>query len=194
MSDYFVLRAAPSIERGSVQGYMEIEDWDVQGFDDWGRGTRAEQRPSGPVEIKAVPYDGYAGLPDDFQDASVPVMSKRLKEAIQSAGVDNIDFAPVTLRNSESGEAYEYFAFNLIGLVSAADRAGSAMASHDGDFLGDTRIYGLAVKESMGADFLMFRLKEKFSVVMVHRTVRAAIERAGIDTIRFVEPEEFMAL
>lgn len=73
MSDYFVLRAIPSIEQKSVQGYMEIEDWDdVQGFDDWGRGTRAEQRPAGPVEIKAVPYKGYAGLPDDFQDASVP--------------------------------------------------------------------------------------------------------------------------
>lgn len=121
-------------------------------------------------------------------------MSRCLKEAIQSSGVDNIDFLPITLRNTASNEAYEYFAFNLIGLVSAADRAASAMASHDGDFLGDTRIYGLTMKDSIGKDLLMFRLKEKFSVVMIHRTVKEAIERAGIGTIKFVKPEDFMAL
>jgi hypothetical protein len=174
---------------------MEIEDWDAtDGFEDWGRGTPARQRPPGAVEIRAVPYDGYSGLPDDLQDTNVPLVSKRLKEAIESAGVDNNDFSPVTVRNADTGEVYEYFAFNLIGLVAAADPAGSEMTSRDGDFIGDTSISGLVIDESKCRDLLMFRLKEKFSVILVHETVKQAIERHGIASVRYIDPGDFMAL
>ena len=194
MSDYFVLRSLPSIEAEDVDGYMEIEDWhDVAGFEGWGVGLLAEQRPAGDVEIPAVPHDGFAGLPDDFQDMSVPLMSKRLRQAIESAGVDNIEFYPVTVRNSQTGEAYEYFAFNLVGRVAAADPA-AKMSSHDGDFVGDTQVYELAIDESRARGLLMFRLEEKFTVILVHRTVKEAIERASIGSVTFVTPEDFMAL
>ena len=195
MSDYFVLRSLPSIEAEGVDGYMEIEDWhDVPGFENWGVGMPAQQRPTSDVELPAVPHDGYTGLPDDFQDMSVPLMSKRLREAIESAGVDNIDFHPLTVRNSETGEAYEYFAFNLIGLVAAADHAKSNLASHDGDFLGDSQVHDLAIDDARTRGLLMFRLKEKFTVILVHRKVKEAIERAGIGSVTFVKPEDFMAL
>jgi hypothetical protein len=194
MSDYFVLRSLPSIEAEGVDGYMEIEDWhDVAGFENWGVGLLAEQRPTGEVEMPAVPHDGFAGPPDDFQDMSVPLMSKRLRQAIESAGVDNIEFHPVTVRNTQTGEAYEYFAFNLLGLVAAAGPA-TKMSSHDGDFIGDTQVYDLAIDESRARGLLMFRLKEKFTVILVHRKVKQAIERAGIGSVTFVKPEDFMAL
>ena len=195
MSDYFVMCPAPTIESESAQGYIEIEDWDdVEGFEDWGRGTPAQHQPAEPVEIKAVPSDGYTGLPDAFQDMSVPLMSKSLKEAIEAAGVDNIVFLPVTLRNTDTGDVYEYFAFNLIGLVAAADAAKSKMFSYDGDYVGDTQIQGLAVDDTQTRGFLMFRLKEKFSVIMVHKSVKESIERSGIPTVKFVKPEDFVAL
>ena len=195
MSDYFVLRSLPSIEAEGLDGYMEIEDWhDVAGFENWGVGAPAQQRPAGDVEIPAVPHDGFTGPPDDFQDMSVPLMSKRLREAIESSGVDNIDFHPVTVRNTETGEAHEYFAFNLIGLVAAADPAKSKLSSHDGDFIGDTQIADLVIDDARAGGLLMFRLKEKFTVILVHRKVKEAIERAGIASVTFVKPEDFMAL
>lgn len=195
MSDYFVMRPAPTIESESAQGYMEIEDWDdVDGFEDWGRGTLAQQKPSNPVEIKAVPHDGYTGLPDELQDASVPLMSKSLKEAIEAAGVDNVRFLPITLRNTETGTAYEYFAFNLVGLVAAADASKSKMFSFDGDFVGDTQIHDLEIDDSLAHGLLMFRLKEDFSAIIVHKSVKEAIERRKIPTVKFVRPEEYVAL
>lgn len=195
MSEYVVMRSLPSIEGDPALGYMEIEDWDsFDGFDDWGSGTLARSEPANSVEIRAVPHGGYAGMPDDFQDMNVPLMSKRLKEAVESAGVDNIYFRPVVVRNSDTGEAYEYFAFNLVGLVGAVELARSSLASHDGDFVGDSQIYDLAVEPSRTRGLLMFRLKEKFSVILIHRRVRDAIERAGIATVKFVDPANFMAL
>lgn len=195
MADYYILRPVPSLGNASVQGYMEIEDWDgIEGFEDWGRGTPATRRPSGPVEIRAVPHQGYVGLPDDLQDGEVPLMSKRLKEAIDASGVDNIYFMPIVLRNSDTQEAYDYFVFNLVGLISAVDLGRSNLTSHDGDFVGDTQIMDLALDESRCHDQLMFRMKEKFSAIVVHRKVKQAIEQHGITTVRFVEPGEFMAL
>lgn len=196
MSNYYVLRSVPSISLKTVKGYMEIEDWDdgVEIFEDWGSGTPAKGQPTGPIELRAVPHDGYSGSPDDFHDSNVPLMSKRLKEAIESAGVDNINFYPVTVRNTETGETYEYFAFNLIGLMSVIDYGKSDVSSHDGDFIGDSQIRTLAIDESKTRLALMFRLKEKFSVILIHRVVKEAIEHSGINTVNFVAPKDFMAL
>ena len=192
MSDYFILRPAPSVEKDDVKGYMEIEEWDdIEGFEDWGVGTPGKSRPTGPVEIRARRHEGYKGEPDDFSDDNVPLMSKRLKEAIESAGVDNITFHPVTVRTKK--ETYEYYAFNLVGLVSVADPA-SEIKSPDGDFLGDSSITDLVIDDSKGRGLLMFRLKEKFSVILVHKKLKEAIEQRGIDSVKFLAPEDFMAL
>ena len=194
---YFVIREAPSIEAptAAADGYTEIEDWEAaDAFAGWGSGTPAASRPTDPVEIRVVPYDDYAGTPDEYSDNSVPLMSRRLKEAIEAAGVDNVNFHPVTLRNSETGATYEYFAFNLIGLVDAVDLRGSTITSHGGDFTGDSVVTDLAVDESSARELLMFRLKQKFSVILVHKRVKEAIERVGIPSVKFIAPEDFMAL
>ncbi len=194
---YFVMREALSVEQENAveDGYIEIEDWDsADGFEGWGVGRPAEQEPKKPVVINVVPYDGYAGLLDEFKDENVPLMSKRLKETIESAGVDNVKFYPVVLRNKKTKKTHEYFAFNLIGLVDAVDLGKSSITSHDGDFFGDSSITNLAVNEKAGRGLLMFRLKEKFSVILVHRKVKEAIEKAGITSVKFIAPEDFMAL
>jgi hypothetical protein len=193
MTQYFVMRALPSPD--DVEGYMDIEDWDAtEGFGDWSVGKLAQQRPTGSVQINAVPNDGYQGEPADLQDLNVPIMSKRLKAAMDAAGVDNINYLPITLKNTETGQVYDYFAFNLLGLVSAADRAQSKMASYDGDFVGDSQVYDLVIDESKCGGLLMFRLKEKFSAVIVHEKVKKAVEAAGIDTVAFMNPKDYMAL
>ena len=197
VNNYFVFREAPSIEaeNAAEDGYTEIEAWTkTAGFEDWRRGRVAESQPQDPVVIDVVVYGDYAGPPDEYLDSGVPLMSKRLKETIESAGVDNIRFHPVTLRKTESGETYEYFAFNLIGLVDAVDLGKSTMTSPDGDFIGDTVITDLSVDEGKTRELLMFRLKQKFSVILAHRRVKEAVEGAGITSVKFIAPEDFMAL
>jgi len=178
----------------TVTGYIEIEEWDVEGFEDWGVGRIERSQPQLPVVINVVAHDGFVGVPHDFQDDVVPLMSARMKEAIESAGVDNIKFLGVTLRNPATEETYDYFAFNLIGLVSAADFSQSQITSHDGDFVGDSQVHNLVLDESKTRGLLMFRMKEKFSTILVHRKVREAIEKRGINTVGFMAPEDYMAI
>lgn len=84
--------------------------------------------------------------------------------------------------------------YMLVGLAAAADLAKSQIASPDGDFVGDSQIHNLVIDESKTHDLLMFRLKEKFSTLLVHRKVREAIESRGIDGVEFIAPEDYMAI
>jgi hypothetical protein len=195
MPDYFVFSARMAAADEAAKGHMEVRDEEAYDhFTGWRTGELIAERPAGPVEIKAIPRDRYKGLPDEMYDFSVPMMSARLKLALDAAGVDNINYFPVTLRNTKTNAAYEYFAFNLVGLVSAADPGKSEMSSYDGDFVGDTEIRSLSVDETRARGLLIFRLAEKFSIILVHRRVKETIEKHGIDTMRFRDPEGFMAL
>jgi hypothetical protein len=193
MSKYYLIRTQ-SVPR-DVKGWMDIEDYKhAKKFRGWGVGKIAEKQPTEPVEISATPKNGYELDPADWQDQGVPFMSKRLKAAIDSAGVDNINYLPITLKNTETGKVYEYFAFNLLGLVDAADPAQSKIDSHDGDFVGDSQINDLIIDDEKCGGLLMFRLKQKFSAVVVHEKIKKAVEAAGITTVTFMKPEDYMAL
>jgi len=176
-------------------GYMEIEDWvGLQGFDDWGVGRKATFAPTGSVVIDAAPHDGYQGNPLELSDGEVPLVSDRLKQALIDAGVDNVDYYPVELKNKETGQTYEYFAFNIVGLVSAPDPSKSSVESYDGDYVGDSSIKDLVLDDTKTLNLLMFRLLQKFSTILIHERVRRHLEACGIDTLTFVRPEDYYHL
>jgi hypothetical protein len=197
MPNYFILATINQAADDRVQGFMEIEDYKykrLDDFDGWGVGRATDVGPAGAVEIRVVPREKCVSPPIDLYDFSIPLISARFKSALDKVGVDNIHYVPATLRNSKTKEGYDYFAFNLMGLVAGADRGSSNMSSFDGDFIGDTQINDLVIDESKCRGLLMFRLAEKFSVIMVHRKVKDVIESQGIDTLTFMDPKDFMAL
>jgi hypothetical protein len=195
MSNYFILKSN-QFDDPDIKGYIEIEDWEgsYPQFNGWSVGVSAAEVPTESAEIGAAQYGDFDGAPNDLNDFTIPLMSARLKAALGAAGVSNVQYAPVRIRNKTTGETYDYFAFNLVGLVAAADFEKSDLKSYDGDFTGETEIHSLTLDESRIGKLLMFRLKEKFSVIVVHRNVKEAIEHADITTLSFIEPKDFMAL
>jgi hypothetical protein len=191
--EYFILQKNNQYDEG--KGFAEIEDWvKIKGFDDWGRGVKAVMAPNGPVELRVICHDGFQGDPPDFSDFSIPLMSSRLKMALENSGVDNIRFLPVHLRNSENGKIYDYFAFNLVGVLSVVDFNRSDVRSLDGDFIGDSQIYDLSLKPCDVTRPLVFRMAEKYSTILIHVKVKLVIESAGINTVKFTEPKDFFHL
>lgn len=193
MGSYFVIQPRPTDDEDPA--FIEIEDWKAPaGFDDWSTGQPAEQRPKKAVTITAVPYGGYTGAPPDYQDQNVPLMSLRLKKVLDAAGVKNLKYLPITVRNKKTKKTYRYVAFNIVGVVAAADRKKSKLKSHDRDMRGDTSIHDLVIDEKKCEGLLMFRLYENWLTVLVHRKVKQAIERAGIDSVELVKPEDYVQL
>jgi len=53
-------------------------------------------------------------------------------------------------------------------------------------------INSLTIDESKTRGALMFRLAEAVNGIVVHKSVKNAIEAAGVDTLTFIPPEEWV--
>jgi hypothetical protein len=191
--DYLTNPSVPDPEEGP---FLEIheEDVDVPGADAWQTGEPFEGVIATPIKIEATPHHGYSGPPQDFFDGAIAFMSPRLEKVLKDQGVDNLDLYPALITYRTTGEVHEVLAFNLIGLVSAVDYAGSDLESKDGDFRMDTSLLGLEVDLSKTRDLSLFRLAENCMTVLAHERIKKAVDAAGINTFTFVEAKDWTQL
>jgi hypothetical protein len=108
------------------------------------------------------------------------LMSVRLIEALQAAGVDNIRIFPATLIENTTGATRDdYRVVNIIGLVAAADLSQSKSIP-----LGGGHVFtDLKVNEIKARELLMFRLAESLIDVVVHEKVARAVSEGGFNGI-----------
>ncbi len=158
----------------------------------WMSGAIFENPPPEPIVLKLRGTDEEGWVLGDLWLTPITVMSKRLLAALQDAGVDNLDTYAVELHDPVSGEVHtDFVAFNLIGTVSAADRAKTQFAPSAQERMVSADIDSLAVDASKTRGALMFRLAESINAILIHDSVCDAIEDAGIDTLTFYEPEDW---
>lgn len=147
-----------------------------------------------PIHISVDYFHGYQGEPQELYDSGINIISPRVKAVFDSLGIDNILYFPAVLHISPLGRDVDYFAFKIIGRVAAAD-AKSHLEGYQGrQPLGDASIYDLTIDSSKAFNFLIFRLAESTTTIVVHEKVKLACEAAGIDTLKFLLPEEHMQL
>ncbi len=193
---YYVM-TCPDIVTEFDEGLLAIQDGFIPGnARNWGDGQAygPDTEVPNPIEIPFERFQDYDGPPPEMSDSLIPVMSKRLREALDGAGIDNIQYYPAVLVDAASGERHEVFAFKVIGLVKAMDREESDFFSFDGDMLLDTSIQGLSIDEEAAQGLLLFRLAENTAALIVHEKIKAQVEAAGIDAIEFIDPEDFVQL
>ncbi|XXY17976.1 hypothetical protein WME88_58080 [Sorangium sp. So ce216] len=184
---YYVL--SYEVPQDENEGYLDLQDGlDFDGVDSWSLGQRFLAALPDPIEVDLVPVSGYRGEPSEMYDGNMCLMSERLLSALLTCGVDNIDHYRAVLRNTETGQTYGYRAVNIVGLVAAADLAGSVWESHDGDARIDTSFDALVVNEGKALGALMFRLAENTSTILIHAKVRDHLLSVGFPTLRFLEP------
>jgi Immunity protein family (Imm11) len=128
-----------------------------------------------------------------YDNKAIPVMHNTLVEALQSTGVNNLELFPARITNPNTGKVHEdYQAFNVVGLVSAADLENSTLMNEaDTPTLLDTDFDSLVIDESKTMGFRLFRLAENCSAIVVDEKVKAAIEERGIPGIVFYGPGEW---
>lgn len=120
-------------------------------------------------------------------------MHHSLVEALIAAGVNNLELFPARITNPVTGYVHEdYQAFNVIGLVSAADLEQSTLM-HDDEKPGllDTDFDSLVLDEDRTMGFHLFRLAENCSAICVSEKVKKAVEERRIPGIIFYGPGEW---
>lgn len=185
---YYVLSYdVPQDEDG---GYFDVEDGlELDGIESWSLGRRLDAAPTEPISVDIVPVDGYTGLPSEMYDGNLCLMAARLVETLQSVGVDNLETYRAVLRNTSTGETYDYRAVNIVGAVAAADLVRSDWSSHDADPRFDVNFDRLVVDESATRDLLLFRLAENTGVILIHERVRDHLAAVGFASLIFAEPK-----
>ena len=109
------------------------------------------------------------------------VHSERLITVLSRAGVDNIDYYPCRLVNTIDGSVYRtHQAANLLDVIFCIDPEQSELEIDDEEPNEIWYIHRLKLLEDRLGDSPMFRLGERRSTVLVHDSVKRAIEREGI--------------
>lgn len=184
-TEYFVM------ERSNQRGMLLYSLPDPSDDDSWTMGQRFSVEPETPIEIEIITGHEKATLLPYF--GTPPLMSNALYELLLGVGVDNLDVYDAVIRSEDgSVEFADYKAFNLIGLVSAAG-PGTKYDTSNASRLIDASIESLSIDAARARGALMFRLAEYAGAVVVHRSVKEAIEAAKIPFIAFREPEEFIS-
>jgi hypothetical protein len=156
-------------------------------FQGWMSGRPFAKLPVQPVVATVKP--GYEQADAPVFDESPQVMTNEFLEVLRSAGVDNIDVYDAEIQSKDGTVRLQgYQAYNIVGLVSAADLAKTEFAADNPSRQIDGSIRSLVVDETKARGLLLFRLAESVDTILVHRSIKAALERHGFRGVQFTPP------
>lgn len=146
----------------------------------WITGERFAQAP--PLPLEASIEQAADGRLLDFYQMPLCVMSSRLEAFFNAAVIDNIDFYPTVLVDLANGQTRtDYVAFNVIGLVAAADLSRSRY-----DDFGEVKMFdAIALDPRHTRGTRMFRMAESPGQILVDASVKALAEAQGLTSLLF---------
>ena len=174
------------------QGVREILEFPfIDGVKSWLLGARFAVAIDEPIELEWDPKT--KGARKSYYNVTIPLMTRRLLSALQGSGVDNIDPYAVRIRDSASGELDDgYVAINVLGAVAAADLMLSRYEDPSGLGRADLDFDSVVLAPEQARGLLLFRLAECVTALVVHVSVREALEAAGGFGLAFIPPEEWI--
>ena len=172
---------------------MLLSSLEDPSFDDsWLYGRHFSEPPATPVVVGIIQGYEKAELLDYF--GTPPYMSERFYKALVAAGVDNLDAYDAVLASEDDKTQYTGFkAFNVIGLVKAADAAKTIFSADNPSRLLDASIDKLVIDSTKARGLLLFRLAEYAGAVLVHESVKRALEGHNFPHLVFGDPEQFIS-
>lgn len=174
--EYFLLDIPLTSESAVV---LDSPDLDEPFDDCWDEGIKLEEGVPEPLVYTFKP-----GHIHSYYDATYPIMSDELLNALTRYGVNNIDVYESIIHQQGSDVPITNFkTVNVIGLVSALDEDES-----DAESLGmgegpmSPRFFKkLKISSEKAHGLLLFRLAEKVSEIVIHRTIKEKLEKNFVD-------------
>jgi len=183
---YYILETDEAVEPGAYSASYDGPDHGLEVADllvGKALGPRAVKK----VELRLYEYErGDVGIPDYF-DLPVPIMSKKMLAVLEKCGLDNLQTFPVVLRDPKRDTVLrDYKIVNIVGAFHAADMNESEYVDMGGAGKIAVGFRNLVVDEEKAKGALLFRLAESLSTILVHESLKEAIENGGLKYIRFI--------
>ncbi len=140
--------------------------------------------PKLPITVEFW-QNGGIGLAEIFLD-SIPLFSKELIEALNSAGVDNLQIFPINIVERDGLPLdKEYYAVNILGCIKCADMDQSEYTDITGQGLFAVNFRNLVIDEEKAHGQYIFRLAESVSSIIVHERVKKKLEKNNFKYLKF---------
>jgi hypothetical protein len=147
----------------------------------WISGLPHKKKIPVPIEVELNPEFGSELL--DAYHEFIPVWSTRLIEALQKAGVDNLDLYDAIIRDPRSGlETSEYSAVNIIGCVDCSDMDQSEYDPRSERFARE--FTKLVIDPEKTEGLKLFRLAERPTLVIINDDVKQVLDASDAKGIR----------
>jgi hypothetical protein len=155
----------------------------------WLAGQKTNVVPEQPIRFELDTEKGGDQLPEMFM-VSVPLFSRKLLDALQSAGVDNLQVFAAEIADRKRDRIFgDYFAVNIVGLVACADMALSLIEPTSAPPMAEFRELVIDETKAMGQH--LFRLAENTRIVLVSQQVRDLLQSrdfVGVALLRLSDP------
>jgi hypothetical protein len=186
MTDYCVLDCDRVTD--DEGGTLEVDDGIDTGvdLDEWSTGLPLNIAPKQPFVLKARAVRGYQGVPADFYNFRICLMSEKMVKALRRAGVDNLQLFPAQVLEQTTGQRWPIFAVNIIGRVAAADLAASEWKCYEDPPIGSIHFENLAFTPQAGYSLPLFRLAENLDSIVISSTVKSALKQAALTGVDFI--------
>jgi hypothetical protein len=196
---YYVLKCLPSIqvEHYRLQVGYPANDKRWEAGLVFSSQNRSEELQPPPVPIPVRTEAEDPDIPNVYAELywnPIPLMTRRLVQALRGAGIDNIQTYDTTLESPQGEKppgADHYLAVNIVGRVAAADLGKSDISPETPERMISTDFHSLSIDESKARALLLFRLAENITAVMVHEHVKDRVEQSGITTLSWLAPEQW---
>ena len=190
---YYVMQR----ETESAGKYVYFSE-EPDGYDGDSWRTGSPMAPAGPMTL-VMQDDRTNKLSDMLLNAAdLQVYSPKLVASLKAAGVDNIQYFPITIVDEATGKTRDdYRVANILGKIACVDLENSNVSYFRGSndirsveefSLLEDRIQPLPGQKKAP---LLFRLHESEFIVIAHESVKGALERDGITGVKFTPTNEF---
>lgn len=117
------------------------------------------------------------------------IFSQKFIEVLAELKVTDIQYFDADVTYEPTGEKVSYKVANVLGLVEGLDREKSDLIlSPQGNVL---EIEHMCLDEERLLEQKIFRLQEDSMLIIVHKSIKEAVERAGLKGFMFVTDDEY---
>jgi hypothetical protein len=145
-------------------------------------------------KIKVQLGDSDGNLTDNIVAPPVRglLMTRKLIQALEDNGVDNIQIFPASLLDKEGVcVSEEYSIVNILDCIRAVDMDASDVEIHP-DFPDEIEfINSLVLDTSAVSNQMIFRLAENTQIIVVDEKIKSTIETRGLSGVKFLAPEDY---
>lgn len=157
----------------------------------WFSGAAMNYDISGPL-VFTVDQDSVGKEMCAIYTGAYPLYRIDFIEALEEAGVDNLELYDAHVINPLDGKTYDnYKAVNILGLISCANLDESVMMGDSDSELLDMDFDELSIDEEKAGGALFFRLAENVTAIIVHKTVVDIVKSKNIPGVKFLLPENW---